>query len=153
MILLDTHVLVWCATGDTRKMSGERMDEIDAAMLSGEAAVSAVTFWELEHIRRKPSRNMARLPRTASLRLRLLSDGRGEIAPTGDIMVKAVELGDDGFHKDPMDRIIVATALRTGYNFATADAQILAWADRTDQLDVFYLTSKPIDLIDPWADG
>lgn len=118
-------------------MSGERMDEIDAAMLDGEAAVSAVTFWELEHIRRKPGRSMARLPPTAGLRLRLLSDGLREIAPTGDIMVKAVELGEDGFHKDPMDRMIVATALWGGCRLATADTQILAWADRTGRLELF----------------
>ncbi len=120
-------------------MSSDRMDEVDAAMLNGEAAVSSVTFWELEHIRRKPRNNMVRMPPTSSLRLRLLSDGIREVSPTGDIMVKAVQLGDDGFHKDPMDRIIVATALRGGFRLATADAQILAWASQANRLDLFDL--------------
>ena len=118
-------------------MSGSRMDAIDAAMLVGEAAVSSVSFWELEHIRRNPKNGLARLPPTSSLRLRLLSDGLREIPPTGDIMVKSVQLGDAGFHKDPMDRIIVATALQTGCSLATADTQILVWAERTGQLSVF----------------
>ena len=120
-------------------MSSDRMDEVDAAMLNGEVAVSSVTFWELEHIRRKPRNNMVRMPPTSGLRLRLLSDGIREIAPTGDIMVEAVQLGDDGFHKDPMDRIIVATALRGGFRLATADAQILAWTSQTNRLELFDL--------------
>ena len=139
MILLDTHALVWCATGDTTKMSGARMDQIDTAMIEGQAAVSAVTFWELELFRRKPDNSSLRLPPTANLRLRLLSDGLREIAPTGDLMVRAVQLGDEGFHKDPMDRIIVATALQGGLCLATADAQIIAWANHTGHLELFDL--------------
>ncbi|WP_419924956.1 type II toxin-antitoxin system VapC family toxin [Candidatus Poriferisocius sp.] len=139
MILLDTHALVWCATGDTTKMSGARMDQIDAAIIEGQAAVSAVTFWELELLRRKPDNSSLRLPPTANLRLRLLSDGLREIAPTGDLMVRAVQLGDEGFHKDPMDRIIVATALQGGLRLATADAQIIDWANHTGHLELFDL--------------
>ncbi len=139
MILLDTHALVWCATGDTTKMSGARMEQIDAAIIEGQAAVSAVTFWELELFRRKPDNSSLRLPPTANLRLRLLSDGLQEIAPTGDLMVRAVQLGDEGFHKDPMDRIIVATALRGGLRLATADAQIIDWANHTGHLELFDL--------------
>ncbi len=137
MILLDTHVLVWCATGDTAKMSGARMDQIDTAIIEGQAAVSAVTFWELELFRRKPANSSLRLPPTANLRLRLMSDGLREIAPTGDIMVQAVQLGDEGFHKDPMDRLIVATALQGGFQLATADAQIITWANHTGRLELF----------------
>ena len=82
------------------------------------------------------------MPPTSNLRLRFRSDGLGEIPPTGDIMVKAVQLGDDGFHKDPMDRIIVATALQTGCSLATADTQILIWAERTGQLSILTLPSS-----------
>lgn len=138
-MVLDTHALVWCATGDTTKMSGACMDQIDAAIIEGQAAVSAVTFWELELFRRKPANSSLRLPPTANLRLRLLSDGLREIAPTGDLMVRAVQLGDEGFHKDPMDRIIVATALQGGLQLATADAQIIAWANHTGHLELFDL--------------
>lgn len=137
MILLDTHVLVWCATGDTTKMSGGRMDQIDAAIIEGQAAVSAATFWELELLRRRPANRSLRLPPTANLRLRLLSDGLREIAPTGDLMVHAVQLEDEGFHKDPMDRMIVATALQGGFQLATADAQIISWANHTGRLELF----------------
>ncbi|MDE0236019.1 MAG: hypothetical protein OXN95_02200 [bacterium] len=69
--------------------------------------------------------------------MRLLSDGLREIAPTGDLMVHAVQLEDEGFHKDPMDRMIVATALQGGFQLATADAQIIAWANQTGRLELF----------------
>ena len=137
MILLDTHVLVWCALDDTSRMSASRMEEIDAAVRAGEAAVSAVTFWELEHIRRRRREDAVLLPPTEGVRLRLLADGLREIAPTGDVLVRAVGLQDDGFHKDPMDRIIVATALAGSWRLATADARIRSWATATGRLELF----------------
>ena len=52
-------------------------------------------------------------------------------------MVRAVQLGDEGFNKDPMDRMIVATALQGGFQLATADAQIISWATHTGHLELF----------------
>jgi len=52
-------------------------------------------------------------------------------------MVYAVQLEDEGFHKDPMDRMIVATALQGGFQLATADAQIISWANHTGRLELF----------------
>ena len=36
-------------------------------------------------------------------------------------------LGRDGFHNEPADRFIVATALVGGHTLLTTDREILAW--------------------------
>lgn len=40
------------------------------------------------------------------------------------------------FHKDPADRLLVASAMDAGATFVTRDAKILGWAQRTGALEV-----------------
>lgn len=49
----------------------------------------------------------------------------------GNIGVRAAEL--TGFHGDPADRIIVATALG-GHQLVTADRRILEWSGAVNRL-------------------
>jgi len=56
-----------------------------------------------------------------------------ELPVTGEIGIRAVGLG--GFHADPVDRLIVATAQHHGARLLTADRQILVWAGRLDRHD------------------
>ena len=55
-----------------------------------------------------------------------LAFGIREIALTGDIGIAAVML--EGLHRDPADRIIVATALANDATLITADRRLLGWA-------------------------
>ena len=45
-------------------------------------------------------------------------------------------LGTSGFHGDPLDRFIAATAIVGGHSLVTADRQITQWAERTRLLEV-----------------
>lgn len=56
----------------------------------------------------------------------LMRKGLIEIAVTGDIGIRAATLPD--FHKDPADRLIVATALAGGHQLVTSDRKILDWS-------------------------
>ena len=38
---------------------------------------------------------------------------------------------NSGFHRDPADQLIVATAMLGGMTLATMDMQIIDWADQT----------------------
>jgi len=58
-------------------------------------------------------------------RARLLSLGVLEAVVSADIAVLAAEL--DGLHGDPIDRIIVATAIVESALLLTADRRILDW--------------------------
>ena len=65
-------------------------------------------------------------------RRELLGQGLIEIPVDGDIGIRANALA--GFHADPADRIIVATALG-GHRLVTADERILSWSGNLDRLD------------------
>ena len=55
------------------------------------------------------------------------SQGFCVIPMNNEILHEAVFLGN-GFHKDPADRIIVATARITSSTLITKDRDIIAWA-------------------------
>ena len=134
-MILDTNALMWSIIGDASKVSSEVQAEIDARVATGDAAVSAITFWEMRHARRKNNPAVA-LPPIAGLRQDLLRSGLREIPLTGDILINGIELAHSGFHEDPMDQMIVASALRENLPLATADRRIRAWADQTGRLEI-----------------
>ena len=136
MILLDTHILIWTVTADTARLPRQAMDEIDHAVVGGEAAVSAATFWELEVKRRKSRTNLPPLPPVKDLRAAVLERGLIEAPVSGDLWVDAVSLLDEAFHLDPADQIIVATAIRHDWELATMDRRITDWAQHTGRVDL-----------------
>ena len=128
-MLLDTHVLVWLRT-DASQMGREALGGVDRAWLAGEAAVSAITFWELAML---VAKGRLSLPDdVASWRRQNLRQGLTEIPVDGEIGARAGSL--TGLHGDPADRIIVATAM-DGHRLVTADQRILDWDGPLQRLD------------------
>ena len=66
-----------------------------------------------------------------------IRDGLHVVDITSEIAVRASMLETTGFHGDPMDRLITATAMTGNNTFVTADRKIGEWADRTKLLTVF----------------
>ena len=129
MIILDTHALLWLRTGEARLGTGARRI-IDDALRDRELAVSAMTFWEVAMLRDK---NRLVFPEDVGLwRRELLGQGLVEIPVDGEIGIRANALS--GFHADPADRIIVATALQ-GHTLVTGDRTILEWSGNLNRLD------------------
>lgn len=129
MILLDTHVLLWYESADPR-MGSHTRSVLESALWEDDAAVSAISFWEVGMQVRK-----GRLDLRIDLgvwRRDLLDHGLIEVPVDGDIGVDAGMLAD--LHGDPADRIIVATALR-GHRLITADRLILGWPGSINRLD------------------
>ncbi len=122
MILFDTHVLIWLRFGDTR-LGRRSRDACHRALQDGEAAVSAISFWEIGMQVRK--RRLDLLVDPEAWRRGLLDEGLIEIQVAGDIASRAGLLAE--IHGDAADRIIVATALE-GHRLMTADRQILDWS-------------------------
>ena len=129
MLLLDTNALLWMRRGDGRLGRVARR-EIERAWHSGELAVSAISFWEVDMLHRKG--RMKLLQDITAWRTQLLEDGLVEIPVDGTIAVRANRLVD--FHPDPADRFIVATAL-AGHSLLTADRHILSWEGNLKRLD------------------
>ncbi|MCY3862100.1 MAG: PIN domain-containing protein [bacterium] len=134
MILLDTHVLIWVASRNTAKLGAAKLEALDATIREGSAAVSSVTFWELEHARRDPMNSVSSSWSTREARQRLLARGLIDVSPTAEVLIASVELGDTDFYSDPMDRIIAATAIDRDWPLATLDKRIITWANRTGRL-------------------
>lgn len=120
LILLDTHVVVWLA-GEEYRISTKAQAAIDGARQTENGlAISDFTLYELSLLFRKK-----RIGLTVSLET-LLSEveKRFVVLPiTGRICASAFSL-PAGYPKDPVDRIIGATALVEGLTLVTADAQI-----------------------------
>lgn len=133
MILLDTHILLWALTDDTRQLPGSVLDAIDAAIARREVSVSAASFWEIA-LKRRTRRGSPGLPPAADLRTSVIRAGLSEIPVTGSLWIEAVALTDDGFHTDPADQLIVATAIEFGHELFTRDGRILSWAARTGRI-------------------
>lgn len=128
MILLDTHVLLWQEQGD-RRLGPQARHTIAQALDAGQAAVSAISFWEVG-MRMQKGQLTLHFDLDA-WRRDLLDQGLVEIPVNGRVAVRAGLLPD--LHGDPADRLIVATALE-GHQLITADERILAWPGRVDRL-------------------
>ena len=128
-MLLDTHILLWQRWGDQR-LGVQTRDLLQHSLREEEAAVSAISFWEVAMRIQKGQINFDL--DLHEWRNTLIRQGLIEIPVDGAIAARAGLLG--GIHGDPADRIIVATALG-GHRLVTADQRILGWGGNLDRLD------------------
>ena len=120
MILLDTHVVVWLALEPTR-ISRPAQTAIDEARQKVRGlAISDFTLFELSMLFRKKQFSLATSPEAFLSEV----EQRFVVLPvTANIALQAFELLAS-LPKDPVDRIIVATALIEDIPLITADTQI-----------------------------
>ncbi len=118
MILLDTHVLLWLISGAVDLGEAAKSD-IQHQWEAGTVTASVFTFWEIALLHSKRRLKLDLFPR--ALHRRVTNDGLWTVPVDEEIAFRAVELGFQGFHPDPADRIIAATAIVGGYTLATAD--------------------------------
>lgn len=133
MILLDTHTLLW-AVVDSQRLGQRFRAALESAWDEGLVAVSSFVFWEIAFLQSKGRLEVVQPPR--QIRDKLLANGMKIIPVDDEIAIRSVELGGEGFHPDPADRIITATAIQGGHQLATADRQITDWAARTRLVSV-----------------
>lgn len=119
VIVLDTHALLWWAL-DPDQLSEEARAQCEAMEAAGGYA-SSISIWELAI---KVKRGKLDLGLSVSEFSRRL--GRGgvvELLPV-DASVWLESVGLDWDHRDPADRVIVATALLLGLPLLTKDGVI-----------------------------
>lgn len=127
-ILLDTNVLLRL-TADAGEIGTLFKEEVESALAEGGVAVSTVTFVETTRLHHHGRIDLGCHP--AVWRRERLQSGLREIPISGDIAVESVLLMSTGFHNDPADQLIVATAMLAGMRLATTDRRIIDWAQRT----------------------
>lgn len=122
MILLDTHIMWWLGY-QPQRISDVAADAIRASYPRKDGiALSAASVYELTWLL---DRGRLVAEEGSEMFLREI-DRRFLILPVDGPTAQRAARIPAPFHGDPMDRIIVATALETGRTLITADSAILA---------------------------
>jgi PIN domain nuclease of toxin-antitoxin system len=125
VILLDTCAAVWAGTNDV-SLAPSAAKLIDDAARGDALALSAITAWEIGTLMRRGRLRLA-VDVQVFLERIFTAPGVREFPVDRKIAECAAAL-DDGFHGDPADRIIVATAIVRCARLVTRDRRIMAYA-------------------------
>ena len=129
--ILDTDALLWMSRGSPRL--GRRSSfEIEQAARDGSLKFSAISMLEVSRLHFAERISMQAAP---EVWLRgLIDGGPHEVPVSSEIACLAGSLKvRHGFHSDPADQLITATAIVTRSKLVTSDRRILRWArDRRD---------------------
>lgn len=125
-LLLDTHVWIWLMEGATEEISRPALDAVQRASARGGLLVSAISVWEVALLEAK-GRVRFSTPVEEWVRRGLAAPGvrMAELSP--ETLVESTRLPGEP-HGDPADRMLIATARRTGAALVTRDTAILAYA-------------------------
>lgn len=151
MILLDTHVW-WWSINEPENLSDTALQAIKETK-ADQRAIASISIWEFAMM---VARKKIELKITPAEWLLYAMDKTGirvmELSP--GIAIEACSLPGN-FHKDPADRIIVATARINHMTLITKDHKILeypevktVWYDRRfDRPGCFMLLTMPVKMV------
>jgi PIN domain nuclease of toxin-antitoxin system len=125
-VVLDTHVWIWAVEGMTERLHPKALTVIEQAARTSTLAVSAISVWELAML---VKRGRLRLTTAVSSWIEASLRPPGvRIIPVGaGLALDSVQLPDFDHHKDPADRLIIATARKHG-TLLTCDESLLEWS-------------------------
>jgi len=122
LILLDTHIWIWWVDNSPR-LSQQHRAWIQQYQFQG-LGVNIISCWEVAKLVEN-NRLVLSLSVNEWLNTALTYPGIQLLQLTIPIIVESTEL--TGFHRDPADQIIVATARVLGCRLLTADQKMLAY--------------------------
>jgi PIN domain nuclease of toxin-antitoxin system len=118
-VLLDTHILLWALSDDPR-LSVKARKLIESA---ADIHVSAATFWEMAI-----KVGLGKLDvELEEIRQYCLESGFIELPVTLEHAIAVKDL--ENHHRDPFDRLIVATAMTEPMKLLTADPMLTKYTD------------------------
>ena len=125
-VLLDTHIWVWYVENEAKRFSRRITPIVERAVQRGDVLISAISVWEIAQLE-------------AARRLKLSVDvrtwvGRALAFPgvrlkglSPSIAIESTRLPGD-VHRDPADRILIATTRLMGAALVTCDDALLAYS-------------------------
>jgi PIN domain nuclease of toxin-antitoxin system len=130
VIVLDSHIWFWWINLEYHRMSSAMLAEIESAPRIG---ISPVSCFELALAHRRGRLELP-LPVREWFSLALAGSGVELLPLTSTISVRAVELAD--IHRDPFDRIIIATTLEMDARLASIDGHFAGYPELVGRLIV-----------------
>ena len=126
--LLDTSVWIWFLEYDKSRLSTKTIEFLQTAERAGELAVSDFSFWEVAN---KSAKGKLQLSIDSALWL----DRAGNYASITYAPIERATLIQStrlpgSPPSDPMDRILIATALLHGATLVTSDPKIIEYSRR-----------------------
>jgi PIN domain nuclease of toxin-antitoxin system len=128
VIVLDTHIWYWWINVAEMRLSSAQAREIESAPRIGVAAVSC---YEIAHAVRR-GRIVLPMPVEEWFDKGLAGSNIEVLALTPGIALSASVLQDH--HRDPFDRMIIATALEWDGQLAFADGQFAGYPELASRL-------------------
>ena len=127
MIILDTHIWIWWID-ENPKMSAKNREIIQANQASG-LGISIISCWEIAKLVEK-NKLILECSVEEWLELALKHPGIQLLELSLPIILESTRLS--GFHADPADLIIVATAKIQGSLLITQDEKILNYLEKNN---------------------
>lgn len=118
-MLLDSHVVYWWSS-DSKRLSARAARTITKA---DELAVAAITWFELAWLARN---GRIKTPMAVGSWLEALSEQLRTVGTTTTIADTAASLPPQ-FPGDPIDRLIYATAIESGWKLVTKDERMRSY--------------------------
>jgi len=123
MIVIDTHVLVWWVSGsDSLSDAADKIIK-DTLNSNDEVIISSISAWEISMLIEK-GRLVLSMDVESWFDEVSQIDGVRFMPVDNEISIKSTMLPGE-FHKDPADRMIVATARKLAVPLITADETII----------------------------
>jgi PIN domain nuclease of toxin-antitoxin system len=124
--LLDTHTWIWVQTGETGRISRDVRTELEQGQIRRKVYLSAISILELARL---VSLGQRTLPCSIDdfVTEAFSDDALILLDLSPRIMIDSTRL-PGVFHRDPSDRLLVATARAHGLTLITRDKQILSYA-------------------------
>lgn len=128
MIVLDTHVWIWWLAADSEKIRPSWREVLENA---NEVGVSAISCFEIAWLV-KHRRVEIPIPIDSWFDTALVGSDIGLLPVTPQIARIAVDLPEH--HRDPQDRIIIATAIANDAHILSADTRFLEYDELAGRL-------------------
>ncbi|MGO9946782.1 MAG: type II toxin-antitoxin system VapC family toxin [Steroidobacteraceae bacterium] len=125
-LLLDTHIWLWYAEGNTEKLRKTSVKKLDAARVGDGLLVSAISVWEIGALSARGRIRLSIPLRDWAERALAVPGFRFAPLDAAAAAESALLPGDP--HGDPADRFLIATARTQGVALATRDEHILHYA-------------------------
>jgi PIN domain nuclease of toxin-antitoxin system len=126
-LLLDTHVWIWFMLANAELAVSGR-NAINRAAASGQLRIAAISVWEAALLASRGRVVLGR-PLTQWITAAVSAPGLSIEPLLPQVAVEACSL-PEAFHRDPADRLIVATARVANATLMTRDQRILDYAAR-----------------------